>query len=192
MTWHWLSINVNEKWIDFEVKGLWNKTVIIKYDDKPVITEKIGILLNRRKFDFDIVEEDSSVHYSIEVFPVYNTLGFTVLRNGTPLLVTNQNREVVFQYKTIKAHIVCYAAKDTGEFIEIPYEVANMGSSSVYCFVDHSREIIYLWKGRNASSKSIQLGVQCANNLRNNVGLGYRIHPITEGDESHHFREIFG
>ena len=95
MKWLYFSLKTNENWIDFEIEGRWSKTVIIKYNEEAVVTEKIGMSLSWQTFEFVIVEEDSDVHYSIEVKPMWRLVSFTVTRNGIPLLVTHKDRRKI-------------------------------------------------------------------------------------------------
>ena len=115
MKWNYLSFKVNENWIDFEINGVWSKKVVIKYNGDPVLTEKIGLLVSRRVFEFEVEEEQSNVHYSIELRPVRQLLSFIVFRDGKPIIVTNKDRKMVPRDFDIDSPAICYEVKDAGK-----------------------------------------------------------------------------
>lgn len=87
--------------------------------------------------------------------------------------------------------LVCYEISGTGELIEMSLEIANMNSSSLYCFIDHNRKVIYFWKGRDASIRRKFLGAKAVTDLRMQVGSEFKVQPIDEGAEPYDFKALF-
>ncbi len=86
--------------------------------------------------------------------------------------------------------LVCYEISGTGELVEIYLETANMDSSSLYCFVDHNRKVIYFWKGRDASIRKKFIGAKAITDLRAELGLEFSVQPIDEGAEPYEFKTL--
>ena len=87
-------------------------------------------------------------------------------------------------------NLICYEISGTGELIEISSKITNMASSSLYCFVDHNRKVIYFWKGRDASIRRKFIGAKAVTDLRTELGLEFTVQPIDEGAEPYEFKTL--
>ena len=89
----WFSFNVNGNWIDIEQEISWLRPmVIVMYDGSPVVTEKLGFLWSSKDLEFDIIEEDTIVHYLIEIVRPCDIPLFNVFRDGEPIIVSVGDR----------------------------------------------------------------------------------------------------
>ncbi|MFW9918063.1 MAG: hypothetical protein ACFFED_00525 [Candidatus Thorarchaeota archaeon] len=86
--------------------------------------------------------------------------------------------------------MVCYEIDEMGELIEIPSELIDLNSSSLYCFIDQDRKVIYFWKGKNASIRRKFTGVKVVTDLRTQWGSEYTVQPINEGAEPYEFKTL--
>ena len=185
------SLNVNGNWIDLEYSSGWNWIVTIKYNDEPVLTEKIRGTSGRGEFEFDAVEENTEVRYYIEMVLLGERWEFYVTRNGIPILATSRNRREVTKRKTVPTRVICYEIRGKDDFVEIPLGAANISTSGVYCFVDYDRKAIYLWYGRDSGFLRRYAGDGASFILRKRFGQDFRIETIKEGDEPSVFENLF-
>jgi len=191
MVLHLFSLNVNENWIDLELNRAWRNEVVIKYNDEPVITEKLGFSSTEGEFEFIVLEEGTEVRYFVQLVLENEVWRTYVTRNGNPLLVTYGNPKKIRQQKTVASTVICYEVKGRRDWVEVPFGMANFSSSGVYCFVDVNRDTIYLWLGSKASYYLKLVGDGVAHVLRNRFGHDFRIKEIEEGMEPSVFKNLF-
>jgi len=190
----WLSFKDDESWIEIQTEGIWKKTVNITYNEKLVVTKKIGFVFRRRIFEFDIVKEDTNTHYLVEMIPVQQgIMKINVFRDGEAIVAVGGGRRQALLpvAPEIDTTIRAYEVMDSGKTIEIPRGAVNMDSSSVYCFVSPRRMTIYLWRGENATFRIKRIGEGAAAKLRREIGFDYRLELIDEGGEPNEFRGGF-
>ncbi|MHA2064145.1 MAG: hypothetical protein ACXABY_07170 [Candidatus Thorarchaeota archaeon] len=87
--------------------------------------------------------------------------------------------------------IMCFEIKETGNLVEIPHDVANRNSSSIYCFIDQNRRTIYFWKGRDTGFRQNFVGAKAVTKLREELGMEFAVQPVDEDDEPYEFPAIF-
>lgn len=77
--------------------------------------------------------------------------------------------------------------QDDGTTIEVNVTRETLQSESVYCLVDESTKSIWLWIGKIAGVRRRFVGARTANKMRNDLGTGFRVKSLDEGEESPHF-----
>ncbi|MFW9979748.1 MAG: hypothetical protein ACFFEJ_16825 [Candidatus Thorarchaeota archaeon] len=191
MIWNWFSVNVNGNWIDFQTSGKLGITIVIRYNDEIVVTERMGAFSSRhRSFEFEGEEDGSNVRYLVEMIPLYRTLSFILYRDGVLILTSQRTRKKIPPSVDLDTPARCYTIQDSGEVIEIAEGAVNLDSSSVYCFVHNGRKTIYLWRGRNAGFRMRILGTEAADALKKQFGRDFRIQYIDEGAEPAGFMNV--
>ncbi len=96
MVYYWCSLNVNGNWIDIELISALHREIVIKYNDEPVATGKLGFWSGRGEFNFVVHEDEGKIHYFVEIFPVFHNraIGISVSRNGVPICVVHRDRRL--------------------------------------------------------------------------------------------------
>ncbi|MFX1260296.1 MAG: hypothetical protein ACFFAN_20800 [Promethearchaeota archaeon] len=59
-------------------------------------------------------------------------------------------------------------------------------------FVDSEHNRVWIWEGRNSTTKMKFLSVQLAPTIRDKYGIDYNICPIDDGDEPLEFKKFIG
>ncbi|NHI82758.1 MAG: hypothetical protein EAX81_00455 [Candidatus Thorarchaeota archaeon] len=77
--------------------------------------------------------------------------------------------------------------QDDGTTLEVSVTKETLQSDSVYCVIDESTRSIWLWIGKVAGVRLRFVGARTANKMRNDLGTGFRVRSLDEGQESPHF-----
>ncbi|MHA1906425.1 MAG: hypothetical protein ACW98Y_03945 [Candidatus Thorarchaeota archaeon] len=85
----------------------------------------------------------------------------------------------------------CFEVQEDGSLTEVQINQENSSSSSIYFFIDHNRKIIYLWKGKKAGFRKAFAAAKAATNLPSELGPGFEVQSIDEGDEPYEFKAVF-
>jgi hypothetical protein len=183
---------VNENWIDVELDTTQNRSIIIKYNEKAVVIEKLDSKAIRGLFDFEVDEEGSKARYLVGMSRVpLQDWTFFVRRNDHLVFITSRNRKEVEQQQSAIKMTTCYEVTDKGKLIEIPVGATNISSSKLYCFVDFDIMTIYLWRGKNTGFVLRIAGEEAAAKLNIRIGRKFSISVIDEDDEPAIFRKRF-
>ncbi len=80
-----------------------------------------------------------------------------------------------------------YEMQEDGTTVEVNLSRESLQSDCVYSVIDESTKSIWLWIGKLAGVRKRFVGARTANNLRNDLGTGFRVKSIDEGEEGPQF-----
>jgi hypothetical protein len=80
-----------------------------------------------------------------------------------------------------------FEMQEDGTSVEVNLSRESLQSDCVYGVVDESTKSIWLWIGKLAGVRKRFVGARTANKMRNDLGTGFRVKSIDEGEESPHF-----
>ena len=103
-----------------------------------------------------------------------------------PIAIFKKEKEIIFQYND-----------ELNEFqeLEIPKNIQILelfDSDSIFFFVDSIRESVWIWHGRNATTRMKFIAAKSAQSIRDRYGIGFKIAAVEEGDESLGFKVALG
>ncbi|MEQ9714367.1 MAG: hypothetical protein ACTSSP_01015 [Candidatus Asgardarchaeia archaeon] len=83
-----------------------------------------------------------------------------------------------------------YNIVEDGTLAEIKLTKDELKPDRVIIVVDDNNERIYIWQGSTANVRKKFIASRQALNIRARKGMNYRVHPVTQGDESIEFLQL--